>query len=160
MNREEQRMLFDYQMEQKKVYSNKRALKRISEDAESCLAFAYGSLLLAEHETDHISNVRVNEISNIRRKLGRFLDELKEARASTDDIILYSRVSAELVLDRLYELLERFGVVTVRDLRELVGLPTTYLDERCGWTKFYASQTHILQTNKGYMLDLPPTESL
>lgn len=148
------------QMEQAKVYSNKRALKRVSEDAESCLAWAYGALLLAEHETEHISNVRVNEISNIRRKLKRFLEELAEARASTDIIALPSRVSAELILDRMYEIIDEYGYITLRDLRELVGLPATYLDDRFGWTELCVSQTHIITAREGYVLDLPPMKEL
>jgi hypothetical protein len=148
-------------MEQAKVYSNKRALKQISEDAESCLAWAYGALLLAEHEVDGLlHNVRVHEISNIRRKLQRFLEELARARASTDLIALPSRVSAELVLDRMYEVIEEYGYVTLRDLRELVGLPSTYLDDRFGWTELYGSQTHIIQAREGYVLDLPPMKEL
>lgn len=149
------------QMEQAKVYSNKRALKQVSEEAESCLAWAYGALLLAEHETEPLSNnVRVHEISNIRRKLKRFLEELAEARASTDLIALPSRVSAELVIDHMYRILDEVGILTLRDVRESVGLPTTYLDDRVGWTELPASQTHVITAREGYVLDLPPMKKL
>lgn len=74
-------------------------------------------------------------------------------RRDSNEIILASRNEAEMVVEMMSTILDKYEVVTVADLYDLVGLPTTYVDNKWGWT----SLTHvdIRQTREGYLIDLP-----
>ena len=84
----------------------------------------------------------------------------RETRRSSDvpEIILESRVEAELVIDQLFEQLSRYGVATMRDLLSMVGEPHNQIDEDWGWTDLRGSRAHRIR--EGYLIDLPRPEPL
>lgn len=59
----------------------------------------------------------------------------RRARASHDfdEIILETRVEAEEVIDRLFDLISKYEAATVADLYELVGVQGSYTDDKWGW---------------------------
>lgn len=79
-------------------------------------------------------------------------------RAGRNDFILATREEASLVLERMNDILEMYEVVSVADLNELVGFPTSYVDQKWGWV--FLGDTHIRQVREGFMIDLPPAESI
>lgn len=77
---------------------------------------------------------------------------------SYNDIILETRGEAEDVLARMDELIELYGMVSVADLYDLVGITGNYTDNRYGWTNIRnAEPVHV---RDGYMLRLPKVTSL
>lgn len=70
-----------------------------------------------------------------------------------DDIILESRGEAEDVLSRMDELIETYGVVSVADLYDLVGISGNYTDNKYGWTNIRNAEP--VRVRDGYMLKLP-----
>lgn len=75
-------------------------------------------------------------------------------RKTFDDIILDSRVEAEDVLERMDELIGMYGVVSIADLNELVGITGQYTDNKYGWTSLRSAD--IVRLNGGgYLLKLP-----
>jgi hypothetical protein len=82
-----------------------------------------------------------------------------QPRAQTvDDILLATRVEAETVLDRLYDLLKEYEAASVADLNSLVGLSSSYTDQKWGWTDLHGSQ--VRRVRDGYILELPKTVAL
>lgn len=79
-------------------------------------------------------------------------------RHQLNDIILVSREEAELVLERLVDIIDKYDVVSVADLHDLVGLPTNYVDNKWGWVNL--AHVDVRQTRQGWMLDLPPVEAI
>lgn len=77
---------------------------------------------------------------------------------NVDDILLATRVEAETVLDRLYDLLKEYETASVADLYSLVGLSSSYTDQKWGWVDLHGSQ--IRRVRDGYILDLPKVVSL
>lgn len=75
-----------------------------------------------------------------------------------DDILLATRIEAETVIDRMYDLLREYEVVTVSDLRSLIGWSSSYTDQKWGWTDLQG--TDIRRVRDGYILILPKTTSL
>lgn len=69
------------------------------------------------------------------------------------DIELESRDEAYLVLDRLADLVDEYGLATVADLYDLCGITTEYTDENWGWTS--ARNMSVIRSRHGYMLQLP-----
>lgn len=70
-----------------------------------------------------------------------------------DEIILESRSDAENVLDTLADNIDRYGVTSVADLYQLVGIQSQSTDNRYGWEDL--RQARVQRTRDGYLLDLP-----
>lgn len=72
---------------------------------------------------------------------------------SYDDVILESRGEAEHVLDLMNELIETYGIASVGDLYDLVGITGEYTDQKYGWTNLRNAEP--IRVKDGYMLKLP-----
>lgn len=72
---------------------------------------------------------------------------------SYDDIILNTRAEAEEVLLSMNELLDKYGVVSVADLYDLVGVTGNYTDNRYGWTNIRNAE--VVHVRDGYLLKFP-----
>lgn len=70
-----------------------------------------------------------------------------------DDIILDSRGEAEDVLSRMDELIGTYGLVSVADLYDLVGIPGNYTDNKYGWTDIRSAS--VVRAREGYLIKLP-----
>lgn len=88
----------------------------------------------------------------------RALSRQARARHDFDEIVLSSRVEAEEVIDRLYDVVNRYEQVTVADLYELVGLSSTHTDHKWGWSSIRGAG--VSRVRDGYLLDLPNPEPL
>lgn len=84
----------------------------------------------------------------------------RRARASHDfdEIILGTRVEAEEVVDRMYDLVSKYEVATVADLYDLVGVSGSYTDDKWGW--FDLRGAGVARVREGYLLNLPRPEPL
>lgn len=84
----------------------------------------------------------------------------REARAKHDfdEIVLQTRVEAEDVIDRLYDVVSRYESASVADLYELVGLSSTHTDHKWGWTDIRGAG--VQRVRDGFLLDLPSPEPL
>ena len=82
------------------------------------------------------------------------------ARATHDfrEIILESRGQAEVVMERLGDLISQYGVATVADLYELVGVTGSFTDDKWGWPDLRDSG--IRRIHEGYLLLLPAPTAL
>lgn len=79
-------------------------------------------------------------------------------RQQISNIILSSRAEAELVVERLSDIIDKFDVASVADLHDLVGLPTSYVDNKWGWSSL--NYVDIRQVREGYLIDLPEIEPI
>jgi len=77
-----------------------------------------------------------------------------------DQIILRTRGEAQEVIDRLFDLIQKYDSATVADLYELVGIPGDYTDDKRGWTDLRGAGATRLSRGSGYLLDLPRPELL
>lgn len=72
---------------------------------------------------------------------------------SYKDIIVETRAEAEEVLDRMNELIDLYGQVTVADLYDLVGETGPYTNNKYGWINIRNAEP--VRVNDGYLLKLP-----
>jgi len=71
-----------------------------------------------------------------------------------DDIIFNSRGEAELVLERLDEIIATYGVTSVADLYDLAGISNqNYMNNKYGWTDIHNAK--VVRVRDGYILQLP-----
>lgn len=75
-----------------------------------------------------------------------------------DEIILSSRVEADEVIDRLYDLVSKYDSASVADLYELTGVMSNHQDQRWGWTDLRGAG--VLRVRNGYLLNLPEAQPL
>lgn len=96
--------------------------------------------------------------SEPRREEPRTVSRKARANHNFDEIVLTTRPEAEEVLDRLNELINRYGSASVADLYELVGVTGSYTDDKWGW--FSLSGSDITRVRDGYLLDVPKPDPL
>lgn len=70
-----------------------------------------------------------------------------------DDIIIPNRGEAEEVLSRMDELVDTYGLVSVADFYDLVGITGNYTDNKYGWTNI--RNANVIRVADGYMIKLP-----
>lgn len=88
----------------------------------------------------------------------RSISRRSRATHNFDEIIIPTRAEADEVVEKMYDLLERYKTVSVSDLYELVGIDTDFTDEKWGWTSLRG--TSISRIREGYVVNLPRTEPL
>lgn len=72
---------------------------------------------------------------------------------SYSDIVLDSRGEAENVLSTMEDLIQSYGLVSIADLNEMVGIQGTYTDNKYGWATMQNAE--IERVRDGYWLKLP-----
>lgn len=79
-------------------------------------------------------------------------------RHEINDIVVGTREEAELVVERLNDVLDTYDVVSLADLYDMLGLATSHIDNKWGWTVIRSIP--IRQIRQGYLLELPPLEEI
>lgn len=87
------------------------------------------------------------------RDRDRQVSQRNRARHNFDDIILESRGEAEEVLSHLVDLTEDYGMASVADLYDLVGVTSNFTDNKYGWDNL--SSGRVVPVRGGYLLELP-----
>lgn len=108
---------------------------------------------LSGYRADYVSYNRFSDRRDDRRLIN---DSRTRSSYSYDDIVLESRGEAEEVLDRMDELIETYGMVSVMDLYDLVGVSGNYTDNKYGWVNIKNAEP-VRTMGGGYMLKLPKT---
>lgn len=70
-----------------------------------------------------------------------------------NNIILDNRGEAEEVLSRMDELVDMYGLASVADLYDLVGITCDYTDNKYGWTDI--RNASVVRTRDGYLIKMP-----
>lgn len=108
----------------------------------------------------HFAYDRVSSSSRSRyaEEPRRSMSRRNRASHNFDEIIIPDRFEAQETLDNMYHKLERYEVVTVADLYDLVGITGSYTDDKWGWYDLRGAG--ISRTHAGYLIDLPRPEPL
>lgn len=69
------------------------------------------------------------------------------------NLVFSLKEEAEKVLTHMTDILDQYSFVSVGDLRDLAGLPKTYLDDVTGWTDL--KEAEIKERPEGFELALP-----
>lgn len=79
-------------------------------------------------------------------------------RRPQDAYILASREEAESVVDQMNDIIDNYDVASVADLHASIGLQSSPVDNKWGWT--YLGNIQIRQIREGFLLDLPLPEPI
>jgi hypothetical protein len=121
----------------------------------------WGESIARRRTPNYQSRVQYN--APVRRPQPAYLPDqpprgIRQVRRDTNDLVLASREEAELVLERLIDIVDKYQVASLADLYDLTGLPSTHVDNKWGWT--YLTNTEIRQVRDGFLLELPPAEEI
>lgn len=131
----------------------KKAISDIVQDGVSMILYgsANGG---SKNRYGNASYVSYRSYSDRDRRDDRRNDYARNrSRYDFDDIILSDRGEAEEVLTRMDELIDTYGIVSVADLYDLVGINCDYTDNKYGWTNIRNAEA--IRVRDGYMLKLP-----
>ena len=79
-------------------------------------------------------------------------------RNGYEEIILDNHGDADDVLDRLIDQVETYGMVSVADLYDMVGMDSNFTDDKWGWTDLRAATVNRIRD--GYLINLPRPQPL
>ena len=106
------------------------------------------------HRSDKSRSSRVDYVSYSKNSDRRSATSTRTRTGyNYDDVVLDTRGEAEDVLTRMDELIDMYGVVSVADLYDLVGISGNYTDNKYGWTNIRNAEP--VRVRDGYMLKLP-----
>ena len=84
-------------------------------------------------------------------------DTRSRAQFDFDDIIYVTRGDAQLVLDQMDDMADRYdGVVRVSDMYEFAGLVAPYTAVSYGWSRNVIRNAAVVHGREGYVIKLPP----
>lgn len=118
----------------------------------STSTYSYNSI----YNRPTVANINAQSIPISDQQMGRnYLDPTSKARHDFSSIILQSRDEAELVLGNLVELTYIYGQATIADLYDLLGITSTFVDNKYGWKGELATNSSVVRVKDGYLIDLP-----
>lgn len=89
----------------------------------------------------------------------RTLSRSSRSKGAFDELIIPSKHEAEEVLERMFDILARYGAVSVADLYEMTGIQSNHTDMKWGWFDLRGARSSR-QRSGGFLLDLPQPEPL
>jgi hypothetical protein len=89
--------------------------------------------------------------------IGRVANQDRPATASLrthpiEDLLFPSRVEAEAVLERMFDVLEKYQAVTVADLYAMIEWSSNHIDHKWGWEDLHNAS--VQRVRDGYVLNL------
>lgn len=106
----------------------------------------------------YVNYQRFGSTPQARREEPRNISRRARASHDFDEIVLATRVEAETVIDRMFDLVSQYGHASVSDLYDLVGITGSYTDAKWGWTDLRGAT--VGRVRNGYVLELPRTEAI
>jgi len=88
----------------------------------------------------------------------REISKQGRSRHDFDEIVLETRGEAEEVLSSLVDLTIDYGMASVADLYDMVGIASNFTDNKYGWLDLRDSS--VRRVRSGYLLNLPRTQPL
>jgi hypothetical protein len=101
------------------------------------------------------SYIPYNRITRTSRDVvdNRYLNRSARSRHDFDDLIIPTRAEAEDVLFHLADLIADYQIASVADYYELVGIESSYTDQKYGWTN--VADAFVERVREGYVIRLP-----
>lgn len=100
------------------------------------------------------SYVNYTRYSDRRDDRDRGRDNQTRRGYGYDDIVVNSRADAEAVIEQMDGILDTYGMVSVADLYDLVGMSSAYTDNNYGWTNIRNAEPVRLRDG-GWMIKMP-----
>lgn len=157
----------------KKGFLSKMREALISDDSASVKSYIFNDVLIPSFKkavsdiiTNGIDIILYGEARHSSKSSGsrvsytKYYDSSRDERYSSrrsdysyNDIIVPSRAEAERVLDVLDETISAYGVASVADFYDTVGVTGQYIDNNFGWKSLAGAQ--VRPSRDGWQIYLP-----
>lgn len=107
----------------------------------------------------HVAYNRMSQPAARPQEPRRSLSRQARARHDFDELVIPTRQEAEEVLDQMFDILSRFGSVSIAHLYEMTGIESSHTDMKWGWVALPGAKAIRLRQG-GFLLDLPEPEPL
>lgn len=101
-------------------------------------------------------NVTYRDASRERVRLPDQPRSHQQSRQYGDDILVSSREEADIVVEKLIDIADKYDTASRADLYEILGLASTPIDNKWGWSRLNGIE--VRQTRNGWLIELPPME--
>ena len=88
----------------------------------------------------------------------RPMDRWNQNRKAAEDVVVGTKEDADSVVERLIDIVDMYEIVSVADLYELLGLPSSHVDNKWGWSNLAAIE--VRQVREGWRITFPPLEEI
>lgn len=130
------------------------AAKKLISDSIDALLYGGNSRRSKGGIAGRISYIDYNKASTRDRDRDRYYrDDNRRGTHSSTDIVLESRGDAEAVIMAMDELIEAYGIVSIADFNELVGVSGQYTDNNYGWSDIRSAK--VVPVRDGYIIKMP-----
>jgi hypothetical protein len=136
----------------------KDLLFNVIKDTADVVLFGGSKHNRGRSNTTNSSYVSYNRFADTRTERRYESNSAVTSRFNFENIFIETKGEAEDVLTRMDELIDTYGMVTVSDLCELVGISSEFTDNKYGWTNL--GNARAVRTKDGYILDLPRVKVL
>lgn len=102
------------------------------------------------------SYVSYSRYYNDRRRSSERGSSRRKSR-DCDDLIFKSRGEAVSVLDRMEDMIEEYGQVSLYDVYAMCDISGDYTDQKWGWEGDALKEACVVRVREGYLLTLPRT---
>jgi hypothetical protein len=106
----------------------------------------------------YFSYDKVPTRQDTRQEPPRPLSARARSRHDFDEIVLQSRPEAEEVIERMFDIVGRYDTATVADLYDLVGVRSSHVDHKWGWSDMRGAG--VVRVRDGYLLELPDVQPM
>lgn len=128
------------------------AAKRFLSDSVDAILYG-GSKRSKGGVAGRISYIDYNKVSSRDRDRDRYSRNESRGSHSSTDVVLESRGDAEAVLMAMDEIIETYGVASIADFNDLVGVTGQYTDNNYGWMNI--SSARVIGVRDGYIIRMP-----
>lgn len=108
--------------------------------------------------SDHFGNYKSYYTEYGRKKYGpkvRSYTDQQQQKRDVDGIIFDNRGEAETVLSNMVDLMIDYGLVTIADFYDLVGIKTSFSNNDWGWIGASLANVNVSRVRHGYKINLP-----
>lgn len=79
-------------------------------------------------------------------------------RLMKEELILVEKAEADLILERMSDILNEYEVVTISDLNEMLDRESSHVDNKWGWTDLRGASVEKIR--EGWIINFPPIEPI
>ena len=103
------------------------------------------------HSSNYSNYVPYRSYSDDRPRTRK--SDMSSSRFDYDDVIFSSRGDAEYVMQKMQEIVDNYGLVTVADMYDLANITAPYTAANYGWHSIRTAE--VRRVSGGYILKLP-----
>lgn len=107
-----------------------------------------GSTIYRDRDRSYVPYNKISRYREDREPL-----RVNRSKTDLDDIIIETRGEAEDVLSHMVDLIDDYGVASIADYYELLGIESEFTDNKYGWTKL--RDASVERVRRGYCIRLP-----